>query len=44
MHEVQFQVLGCGFDALSMLWGICFNNKDEALLVIKIISCLFPFC
>ncbi|XP_027921494.1 uncharacterized protein LOC114179368 isoform X2 [Vigna unguiculata] len=42
--SLNCMVLGCGFDALSMLWGICFNNKDEALLVIKIISCLFPFC
>ncbi|BAT74694.1 hypothetical protein VIGAN_01241400 [Vigna angularis var. angularis] len=42
--NVQIQVLGCGFDALSMLWRLCFNNKDETLVAINIISWLFPLC
>ncbi|KAL5177551.1 hypothetical protein HKD37_08G023294 [Glycine soja] len=36
-------VLGCGFDALSMLRRLCFNSKDETLVVIKIVSWFFPF-
>ncbi|KHN26897.1 hypothetical protein glysoja_035536 [Glycine soja] len=38
------KVLGCGFDALSMLRRLCFNSKDETLVVIKIVSWFFPFC